>query len=104
MTKGHGKALLNEPDHHRRRDLANRAVDGDWSVRKLEAEIMRGRESSRARPAPHPDHARSGSNSRSHRQQSAGHRSKGAPSPARIPAPVGPSRGRPAHPAAPDRS
>ena len=34
----------------------NRAVDGDWSVRKLEAEITRGRQSGRQRPTPHPDH------------------------------------------------
>jgi ParB family chromosome partitioning protein len=56
LTKGHGKALLTEPDHHRRRDLASRAVDGEWSVRKLEAEVLRGRESGRQRPTPHPDH------------------------------------------------
>jgi ParB family transcriptional regulator, chromosome partitioning protein len=56
LTKGHGKALLTEPDHNRRRDLAHRAVDGDWSVRNLETEIMRGRESRSARPAAHPDH------------------------------------------------
>src|ERR1019366_8202934 len=41
LTKGHGKALLSEPDHHRRRTLAKRAADAGWSVRTLEAEIAR---------------------------------------------------------------
>ena len=41
LSKGHGKALLTEPDHHRRRVLARRAVDHGWSVRALEAEIAR---------------------------------------------------------------
>jgi len=49
-------ARITEPDHHRRRDLASRAVDGEWSVRKLEAEVSRSRESGSQRPAPHPDH------------------------------------------------
>jgi ParB family chromosome partitioning protein len=56
LTKGHGKALLTEPDHSRRRLLARRAAEAGWSVRKLESEIARGR---RARPTPgrpHPDH------------------------------------------------
>ena len=39
LSKGHGKALLAEPDHHRRRVLARRAAEGGWSVRALEAEI-----------------------------------------------------------------
>ena len=42
LSKGHGKALLTEPDHHRRRVLARRAAEGGWSVRALEAEIARG--------------------------------------------------------------
>jgi ParB family chromosome partitioning protein len=33
LTKGHGKALLTEPDHHRRRKLARLAIDRRWSVR-----------------------------------------------------------------------
>ncbi len=56
LTKGHGKALLAEPDHDRRRKLAHRAVDSGWSVRNLEAEIVRGAESRPARAVPHPDH------------------------------------------------
>jgi ParB family transcriptional regulator, chromosome partitioning protein len=55
LTKGHGKALLSEPDHHRRRTLAKRAADAGWSVRMLEAEIARD-EQRRPRPEPHPDH------------------------------------------------
>jgi len=42
LAKGHGKALLTEPDHHRRRILARRAAEAGWSVRALEAEIARG--------------------------------------------------------------
>lgn len=41
LSKGHGKVLLTEPDHGRRRDLARRAVQGGWSVRALETEIAR---------------------------------------------------------------
>ena len=41
LTKGHGKALLSEPDHHRRRELARRAAASGGSVRALEAEIAR---------------------------------------------------------------
>jgi ParB family chromosome partitioning protein len=38
LSKGHGKALLTEPDHGRRRALARRAVEAGWSVRALEAQ------------------------------------------------------------------
>ncbi|HWF49859.1 MAG TPA: ParB/RepB/Spo0J family partition protein [Solirubrobacteraceae bacterium] len=55
LTKGHGKALLAEPDHHRRRVLARRAADGGWSVRALEAEIARAAKPTEPRPSPHPD-------------------------------------------------
>ena len=55
LTKGHGKALLTEPDHDRRRHLANRAADGDWSVRILETEIARGAESRPAHAIAHAD-------------------------------------------------
>jgi ParB family chromosome partitioning protein len=55
LSKGHGKVLLTEPDHRRRRELARRAAAGGWSVRALEAEIAR-RTQPRPRPAePHPD-------------------------------------------------
>ncbi len=55
LSKGHGKALLTEPDHCRRRLLARRAADGGWSVRALDAEIARGAHP-RSRPSePHPD-------------------------------------------------
>jgi ParB family transcriptional regulator, chromosome partitioning protein len=56
LTKGHGKALLTEPDHDRRRQLARCAAESGWSVRDLEAEIVRGAASRPTRAAPHPDH------------------------------------------------
>jgi ParB family transcriptional regulator, chromosome partitioning protein len=56
LTKGHGKALLAEPDHHRRRTLAKRAAEGGWSVRTLEAEIARAAQPRQPLREPHPDH------------------------------------------------
>lgn len=56
LTKGHGKALLSESDHCRRRALARRAVEAGWSVRALEAEIARCAQSRGSAPDPHPDH------------------------------------------------
>jgi ParB family chromosome partitioning protein len=56
LTKGHGKALLTESDHHRRRVLAERAAEAGWSVRALEAEITRGTNGPSAAQKPHPDH------------------------------------------------
>ena len=41
LTKGHGKVLLTEPEHHRRRTLARQAAERGWSVRALESEISR---------------------------------------------------------------
>jgi ParB family transcriptional regulator, chromosome partitioning protein len=55
LSKGHGKALLAEPDHHRRRSLARRAAEGGWSVRALEAEIARVARPAAPRRQPHPD-------------------------------------------------
>lgn len=55
LSKGHGKALLTEPDHCRRRLLARRAVQHGWSVRALEAEIARGAEPRPRASDPHPD-------------------------------------------------
>jgi ParB family chromosome partitioning protein len=55
LSKGHGKALLTEPDHFRRRLLARRAVRHGWSVRALEAEIARGAEPRPRASDPHPD-------------------------------------------------
>ena len=55
LTKGHGKALLTEPDHHRRRVLARRAANAGWSIRTLEAEIARATDTPRQPPEPHPD-------------------------------------------------
>jgi ParB family chromosome partitioning protein len=56
LTKGHGKALLTEPDHHRRRMLAERAAQDGWSIRALEAEIARAAIPRPKPPRPHPDH------------------------------------------------
>lgn len=56
LTKGHGKALLTEPDHHRRRLLAERAARDQWSIRILETQIARGSKPRPKRQAPHPDH------------------------------------------------
>jgi ParB family chromosome partitioning protein len=55
LRKGHGKALLAEPDHHRRRALGRRAAEGGWSVRALEAEIARVAKPAAPRRPPHPD-------------------------------------------------
>jgi ParB family transcriptional regulator, chromosome partitioning protein len=55
LAKGHGKALLTEPNHHRRRELAERAAEGGWSVRALEAEIARASPPPGRRADPHPD-------------------------------------------------
>ncbi len=56
LTKGHGKALLTEPDHHHRRDLARRAAQDGWSVRTLEAEIARKTKPRPTGTRPQPDH------------------------------------------------
>jgi ParB family chromosome partitioning protein len=56
LSKGHGKALLTESDHHRRRVLAQRAAQDGWSIRALEAEIARGQNPRPKSPTPHPDH------------------------------------------------
>jgi ParB family chromosome partitioning protein len=56
LSKGHGKALLTEPDQHRRRILARRAADAGWSVRALEAEIARRVTRCSTQPEAHPDH------------------------------------------------
>jgi ParB family transcriptional regulator, chromosome partitioning protein len=55
LSKGHGKVLLAEPDHDRRRFLARRSVAYGWSVRTLEAEIARGGKSKTPAHTPHPD-------------------------------------------------
>jgi ParB family transcriptional regulator, chromosome partitioning protein len=56
LTKGHGKALLSEPDHHRRRQLARLAVERRWSVRQLETEISKANKPAPRRADPEPDH------------------------------------------------
>lgn len=41
LSEGHGKALLTEPDDHRRRHLARLTAERGWYVRQLETEINR---------------------------------------------------------------
>ena len=55
LSKGHGKVLLTEPDHARRRILAQRSAENEWSVRTLEAEITRASKATKPRQSPHPD-------------------------------------------------
>ena len=55
LTKGHGKVLLTEPDHHRRLLLARQAAERGWSVRTLESEITRAVKPASPRPSPDPD-------------------------------------------------
>jgi ParB family chromosome partitioning protein len=55
LTKGHGKTLLSEPDHHRRRELARQAAASGWSVRDLEAAVARPI-TARTRRQPDADH------------------------------------------------
>ena len=55
LTKGHGKVLLTEPDHHRRVVLARQAAEHGWSVRALESEISRAAKAPAPRPSPDPD-------------------------------------------------
>jgi ParB family transcriptional regulator, chromosome partitioning protein len=55
LSKGHGKALLSEPDHHRRREFARQAAVSGWSVRVLEEQIARPVRTT-ARQEPPADH------------------------------------------------
>ncbi len=55
LSKGHGKALLTEPDHCRRRVLARRAAESSWSVRRRDAEIDRKERPQHRSSAPDPD-------------------------------------------------
>jgi len=57
LSKGHGKVLLTEPDHGRRREVARRAAANGWSVRALEVEVARGAQTRSRLAEPHPDHA-----------------------------------------------
>jgi ParB family transcriptional regulator, chromosome partitioning protein len=57
LTKGHGKVLLSEPDHQRRRALARQAAKDGWSVRRLEAEIATPAPRRKGGEEPHPDHS-----------------------------------------------
>ena len=84
LTKGHGKALLTEPDHARRRILARRAADQGWSVRTLEAEFDAA-PARRASGGPHPDHAVSGRKIAGRDQHSDRNRHSRTATPLRVP-------------------
>lgn len=56
LSKGHGKALLTEPDHARRLALARKATQAGWSIRALETEIAKPATAKHRRADPHPDH------------------------------------------------
>jgi ParB family chromosome partitioning protein len=59
LSEGHGRAILTEKDHERRKLLARAARDNGWSVRETEAEARSGAATERAsRTEPvalHPD-------------------------------------------------
>ena len=60
LSEGHGRAILTEKDHDRRRRLAREARDQGWSVRETEARARRddGRSETRSEPVSiHPDQA-----------------------------------------------
>ncbi len=60
LSEGHGRAILTEKDHARRRRLAHDARDHGWSVRETEARARGGSEPRAPRAEPiaiHPDQA-----------------------------------------------
>lgn len=52
LSEGHGRAILAEEDHDRRRELARRAVAEEWSVRRTEREAAGTPKSSPQRSRP----------------------------------------------------
>jgi ParB family transcriptional regulator, chromosome partitioning protein len=92
LTKGHGKALLSEPDHHRRRILARRAADGGWSIRNARSRDRPGHEPAAQAPraAPRPVRRRREAPGRDHAGD--GLRRTGAPAPSRLPGHPRPER------------
>ena len=60
LSEGHGRAILTEKDHDRRRRLAREARDHGWSVRETEARARGGADRREPRAEPisiHPDQA-----------------------------------------------
>ena len=58
LSEGHGRAILTEKDHERRRRLAREARDHGWSVRETEARARAGAERRERPTGPttiHPD-------------------------------------------------
>ena len=91
LTKGHGKVLLTEPDHHRRLLLARQAAQRGWSVRALESEIARAVKPTSATPVRGPGSVRRSDPARGGNHKSDRLRSdrqappQGLPDPARPP-------------------
>lgn len=79
LSKGHGKVLLTEPDHCRRRVLAWRAAEGGWSVRALEAEIARASQPRTGPAEPHPDQVASATRLHDLFAQATGHEIEARP-------------------------
>ena len=52
LSAGHARALLGVEHEHRMADLARQAVAEDWSVREMEQQVKRARQTGRRGPAP----------------------------------------------------
>jgi len=52
LSEGHGRAILQVPDHDRRRGLARQALREGWSVRQTEAGARQLAEAGGSRPRP----------------------------------------------------
>ena len=100
MTKGHGKVLLTEPDHHRRLMLARQAAEGGWSVRALENEITRAAKPPAPRSSAGPRSVRRGDPARGGDHEGDRMRSHGQAVPQRLPDPARPPRRRSPRPRA----
>ena len=94
LTKGHGKVLLTEPDHHRRVVLARQAAERGWSVRALESEIARAAKPPAPRSSPDPDQRAVGDPARGGDHESDRMRGQGQAAPRRLPDPARPPRRR----------
>jgi ParB family chromosome partitioning protein len=92
LTKSHGKALLTEPDHHRRRVLARHAATAGWSVRALETEIARVAGPTKPPRQPHPDECAAAATLQDTITRATGCDAQARPPPPRLPDHPGPSR------------
>lgn len=96
LSKAHGKALLTEPDHRRRRHLARRAAEHGWSVRALEAQIGQRPRPGVTRPDPPPRPSGGGGQAPGLIHASNRTRHRSTPPPQRVPTPHQPRRCHPA--------